>query len=709
MMSNRFFHMSVSWFSIAITCIVVLLIGCAEDKKIFQRERSAEAALFIAVDGKDTWSGHFARPNSDKTDGPYATLERARDEIRKYKRAGGLPEGGMTVELGGGIYELQRPFELTGEDSGTENSPIVYHGRRGEEVRIIGGKTVTGFKPVIDQAVLNRLDPAARGKVLQADLRALGITDFGQVKEGCMELFFQNKPMTLARWPNEGFVNIVETVGGSLRDVRGTKGDNIGKFTYDGDRPKRWVGEKDIWLHGYWFWDWSAERQKVESIDTEQRVITLAKPYHGYGYRKGQRFYAYNVLAELDTPGEWYLDREAGTLFFWPPEPLENGRPILSVLHTLVTMKDTAYVTLREMTLEAARGTAIIVSGGSHTQIVGCVIRNCNGAAVSMSGEANGVMGCDIYQIGEGGISLKGGDRKTLTPAGLFAENNHIHHYGRWKPMDSAGISVSGVGNRAAHNLIHNAPHQAIVFNGNDHIIEFNEIHSVCYEANDAGAIYAGRDWTTRGTDIRYNYIHHIYGNKGRGAVGIYLDDMYSGTTIYANLFYRVPRAAFIGGGRDVTIENNIFVDCNPAVHVDARAVGWAHYHTDKWIIEGKEKGTLAGIQYKEPPYSVRYPKLAGILNDEPAAPKGNIIVRNICKGGKWDEFDDKSRPLVTMRDNLINEDPRFVDADNQDYQLRDDSPAYRFGFKRIPIEKIGLYNDDKRASWPVSHVVRLP
>jgi len=693
-------------FSIAIACIVAILSGFAQVQKDSQGERSArENVLYIATDGKDTWSGRIARPNEDKTDGPFATLERARNAIR----GASLPDGGITVELGGGVYERDRPFGLTFMDSGMENKPIVYRGRRGEEVRIAGGKVVTGFKQVTDQVVLSRLDPVARGQVVQADLRALGITDFGQVKEGCMELFFKDKPMTLARWPNEGFVYIINTIGGSVIDVRGTKGDKIGKFTYDGDRPKRWMDEKDIWLHGYWFWDWSDERQKVQSIDTERRVITLDKPYHVYGYRKDQWFYAYNVLAELDTPGEWYLDRQTGMLYFWPPEPLDNGKTMISILPTLVTMKETKHVIFRGITFEAARGTAITISGGGNNEIVGCTIRNCNGTAVSISGKSNGIVGCDIYQIGEGGISLNGGDRIMLAPAGLFAENNHIHHYGRWTPMYRAGISVTGVGNRAAHNLIHDAPHQAIFFSGNDHTIEFNEIHSVCTEANDAGVIYAGQNWTMRGTDIRYNYIHHIYGYKGLGAYGVYLDDMYSGTTIYGNLFYNIPRAAYIGGGRDCTIENNIFVDCKPAVHVDARALGWAQYHTDAWVLEARAKGTLMNIRYKVPPYSSRYPKLASILNDEPAAPKGNVIVRNVNKGGKWDEIDDKSRPFVTLRDNLINQDPRFEDTEHQNFQLRDDSPAYKLGFKRIPIEKIGLYNDDKRASWPVSHTVKLP
>jgi hypothetical protein len=126
--------------------------------------------------------------------------------------------------------------------------------------------------------------------VVQVDLKAIGVSDFGDTAtEGKrLELFFDNQPMTVARWPNEGFTRIVELVGGQPRDLRGTKGDEVGKFTYEGDRPRRWAAETDLWLHGYWFWDWSAQRQKVESIDTEKRVIALVPPYHGYGHRKGQ-------------------------------------------------------------------------------------------------------------------------------------------------------------------------------------------------------------------------------------------------------------------------------------------------------------------------------------------------------------------------------------------------------------------------------------
>ena len=681
------------------------------------------ADFYVATDGNDAWSGKLIKPSADKTDGPFATLERARDGIRNLKQAGPLPQDGVTVEVLGGVYERPQTFQLTAEDSGAKDTPVVYRARKGEEVRLVGGNVVTGFEAVTDPEVLNRLDPTARGKVLQVDLKRVGITDFSDVaafgssKGKRLELFFSDEPMTVARWPNDGFTQIVDVVEYDGHNIHGGKGSKVGKFIYQGDRPERWADEKDLWLHGYWFWDWSEQRQKVESIDTEKRVISLAPPMHGYGYRKGQWFYAFNALSELDQPREWYLDRQSGVLYFWPPGNIEEGAAVISVLPNLVTMEDVSHVTLRGFVLEASRGDAVTVAGGSGVRLVACTIRNCGGWAVDVSGGTNsGVVGCDIYQTGAGGISLSGGDRKTLTPADHFADNNHIHHYARWERVYKPGITLQGVGNRASHNLIHNAPHMGMGFGGNDHSIQFNEIHSVCYESNDAGAIYTGRNWTMRGTVVRNNYMHHINGFKGRGCIGVYLDDMFCGTEISGNLFYRVTRAAFIGGGRDCIVKNNLFVDCNPSLHIDARALGWARGLTNMWIKEGREKGTLSGIAYKRAPFSQRYPELVNILEDEPAAPKGNRVFRNVSFGGKWDGVHGAARTYQTIEDNLVDQDPHFATPDRigkgkqprpMDFALKAESPAWTIGFEKLPLDQMGLYEDDDRASWPVIHTVR--
>lgn len=651
----------------------------------------AGTVFYVATDGNDAWSGRMGAANAGKSDGPFATLDRARDAVRRLPAA--KRRNGATVIVRGGTYFLQAPLELGAQDSGTPAGRIIYAAFPGEEVRISGGREVKDFKRVTDPAVLGRLSESARVRVYRADLKRQGITNFGAADAGGLEVFHEDMPMWPARWPNQGFVKVGDLVVNDGYNIRGTKGSKTGKFHYDGDRARHWVGEKDPWLHGYWFWNWSDQRQQIESIDVERKILAVKPPYHVYGYRKGQWYYAFNMLSELDAPGEYYLDRETGILYVWPPTYLGPGKTIVSVLENLVVMKDVSNVVLSGFTFEAARGTAVQVEGGSRVLVERSVMRNLGGYGAELSGLGHGVAGCEIYQTGKGGIALKGGDRKSLQPGGLFAENNHIHHYGRVCRMYHPGISLTGVGNRAANNLIHSAPHMAIYFSGNEHIIEYNEIHHVSFESNDAGAIYAGRDWTMRGNVIRHNYLHDITGFENRGCVGVYLDDMFASAAIYGNVFRNVTRAAFIGGGRDCTVENNIFIDCKPSLHVDARAMGWVGYHADDWIKEGREKGTLLGIAYKDAPYAAKYPKLPSILDDEPKAPKGNVIARNISVGGRWDEIEKKARPYLIFESNLLGQDPGFVNAAGGDYRLRSDSPAFKLGFKPIPMERIGLFN----------------
>lgn len=497
--------------------------------------------------------------------------------------------------------------------------------------------------------------------------------------------------MTLARWPNEGFVKIADVLYLQSANTYAGKVDKVGKFICGGDRPQRWVNEKDVWLHGYWCFDWAQERQQVESIDTEKRIISLVPPHHASGYRKGQWYYAFNLLPELDIPGEWVVDREKGILYFWPPDPVTATNTMVSVLPAALTLTDTAHVIVRDLTVEAARETAVRITGGTANRIEACRFRNIGGWAVRISGgTAHGVVGCEISATGDGGIVLEGGDRTTLTPAGHYAVDNHIHHYSRWNRTYMPAISLKGVGNRAANNLIHHAPHQGIAFAGNDHVIEGNEIHHVCTEANDAGAIYAGRDWTMRGTVIRGNFVHDVTGLQGRGAVAVYLDDMFSGTEIGGNLICRAGTGVLLNGGRDCRIENNVMVECGTGLSINAMGLDSARGTVEKWNKEAREKGTISGVAFSVPPYSVKYPALAAIVDQNPGAPRGNVVARNICWRGKWDGIAPKAKPFVTLEGNLVDQDPRFADAASGDYQLRDDSPAWGLGFKRIALDKIG-------------------
>ena len=548
--------------------------------------------------------------------------------------------------------------KLAAEDSGAPSAPIIWRARPGEEVRLSGGVRVTNFQPVTDPAVLKRLDKSARGKVVQADFARWESRIFGQI-DGAnrLELFFQDKPMTLARWPNEGFAHVVDVVGGAPLEIHGRRGDKIGRFTYEGDRPNRWVGEKDVMASRLLVLGLGRSAPTDCSRSTRSsRVIALAPPYHVYGYRKGQWYYAFNLLCELDAPGEWYLDRASGILYFWPPAPLDQGKAVVSVTQGLLYMENAAHISFRNLIFEACRWRAIEANQVTDVQIVGCTIRNTGSWAVSLSGSNSGVVGCDIYATGEGGIALMAATARLSLPPDSWPTTTTSTITAAGIASASPAILLNGVGNRAAHNLIDNAPHQAIGFGGNDHLIEFNEIHSVCYESNDAGAIYAGRNWTMRGTVIRHNYFHDISGFEGRGCVGVYLDDQFSGTEIFGNLFYKVTRAAMIGGGRDCTIANNIFVDCAPAMHVDARGLGWAAHLFDT-LKQGLQRSALPGAPLGRPlsqagPYPRRRPHGAQGQHYRP---------QHLCRRPVG-RLRGKAKPMVTFQDNLLDQDPRFVD-----------------------------------------------
>jgi hypothetical protein len=263
---------------------------------------------------------------------------------------------------------------------------------------------------------------------------------------------------------------------------------------------------------------------------------------------------------------------------------------------------------------------------------------------------------------------------------------------------------MEGVGMRAAHNLIHEHPHCAILFGGNEHLIEFNEIHHVALETGDVGAIYAGRDYTYRGNRIRYNYIHHT-GGVGMGSMGVYMDDCVSGTEIFGNIFYKVQRAAFLGGGRDHQVLNNIFVDCNSAVELDGR--GLDSSPTWREMVDQTMRQSLTTVP--QPLYRSRYPALKTLdaYYGPPGGPptegssfkgipaENNVVATNICVG-KWLNLYWHATPqMLRLENNLTNADPGFVEAPSDNatatsFALKQDSPAWKLGFEKIPVDQIG-------------------
>ena len=701
--------LALHWAALAILAGYAALahpggVYCATQNLDLTREDQRH--FFVAVDGND------ANPGTHQA--PFASIEAARDALRALKAEDTL-HGPVTVWIRGGVYHRTETFRLSEEDSGTPDAPIAYRAYGTEAVSLVGGRALEAswFAPVTQPAVLARLEPAARNRVVQADLKAHGITDYGEMSQlgPMLDVFWNGRRMPLARYPNEGWMHIGKVVDEQAAP-RLTDGNKQGKtFQYSGDRPARWVNAQEAALHGFWWFGWTDEHVKIDHIDTERREITLAR-VPGGGIRKDQWFCALNLLEEIDQPGEWFLDRATGVLYFWPPDGFEQHPLYCSTMtEPLLVFDSASYVCVRGITLEVTRGVCAVLGGGRHQRLAGCIVRDTGTEGIVMDhGNNTGVVGCDIYDIGSTGIRLSGGNRSTLEPSGNYVVNNHIHHYAQRKKVYHPAVRLYGCGHRVAHNLIHDAPHQAIGYDGNDHVIEFNEIHHVVLESADAGVLYTGCNWTWRGNVVRHNFIHHIPHGPGLGTVGVYLDDCCSSTEIFGNVFFDMLKPAFIGGGRDNVIANNIFIACDTPVHLDNRGLRWDHFRPG-----GPMYDQLKQVRHDQPPYSTRYPALARILDEVPQAPLGNVCVNNVAYKSSWRdpeahcrETSDThiDREYMRIENNYVTDKaPGFIDPDAMNFQLRDDAVVYEKipAFKRIPFDKIGLYNDAYRVTWPAA------
>jgi len=649
--------------------------------------------FYVSLAGDDKWTGKLAAANREKTDGPFRTLEKARDAIREIKQwaADQSLSRPAEVQIRKGVYYLKQPFRLDEQDSGNPAALVTYRAFAGEEVILSGGKIISGWQTIATNTTLMlKFDDTVRTKIYAASLPE----EIGQphAVKNRFEVYYRGQLMPLARWPNDDWLSVGRLVGEEPMNSRGRGGNKIGKFCYQGNRPKRWKSEPEIWLHGYWFHDWADERHQVESIDENKRIINILPTpfYHSYGYATGQWYYAFNLLSEIDSPGEWYHDSEANRVYFFPPGPLKDGDVVVPALPALVTMKNADWVNFgKGLILESVRGSAIGIGNGNNVTVEECTIHNCRDNAVVIDGGfSNGVKRCHIYAMGDSGVVLNGGDRVSLTPARHFVTDSHIHDYGRWRRMYSRAVALIGVGNVVSHNLIHDAPHQAISFSGNDHLIELNEIHHVCQEANDAGAIYNGRDWSMRGTVIRYNFFHHLSGFRDKGCVAVYLDDMLCGTLIFGNTIYKTYHGLLLGGGRDNIAKNNVLVDCKIGVSLDARAMGRFADTVPKLV------NLLTELPYQKPPWSERYPELVNILDNAPAEPRGIRVTHNIIErkgsGQTLIAIMEKADKWALIEDNFMDTDPGFANSAKMDFTIKKSSFVFKHGFQPIPFESIG-------------------
>ena len=476
---------------------------------------------------------------------------------------------GDTLRFSEGVFRLEGPLTLKGACG------AVLEACEGAEPVLSGSAPVGGWKRVRDARILKIVAPQARRRLYYTDLPKQGITDFGDpVKDRRRPMLYcAGKEQTLARYPNEGFVYGDRALGATpIPPVEnGNSGTVEGIFSYTDPHLDRWADEKAPWLGGYWFYDWNDSYKPLGRIDPKQRVMEVP----GKRFRHGLRFFGLNLLCEIDAPGEWYLDREVGRLYWYVPETVDpaDAGTTLSMLQAkfMLTLEDCEGVTVRGLSFCESRGGALKVLGGSDVRILDCRMENLGSEALLVKGGRNHrIDGCALRHLSAAGITMSGGDRARFEPAGHLCTNTLVEDYERFHRTYNGAFTAEGCGIALTHSVLRDGPSSALSLAGNDLVAEYNLIDRVAQESDDQGGFDLYLNPSMRGIRLRYNHWRDIRGGTRYGVGGIRLDDLISGVEIRGNVFERCGSVEFGGvqihGGSDNVIEDNLFYDCPFAV-----------------------------------------------------------------------------------------------------------------------------------------------
>lgn len=569
---------------------------------------------------------------------------------------------GVELVFAAGEWVLSDGLVLTAADCGVAGAPVTWRAAKPGATKFTGAGRVpvSAFSKVVDESILSRIPAEARGKVYWADVSAFcpgkKVPSFKNAFSGLYSppvVFMDGRVADLARWPNGNdwavFTNRVDR-GIPLEARERYRG---GAFAFSDPRAKRWDFSKGVWLNGYFTHDWFNWSAKAVSFGVEGGTNDIVRfddqahmPYgvmSGTWGRKERRFRAFNLLEELDEPGEWWLDRETLRIYLIPPGGEMKADTDIRIAFSskpLLSAKNIANLRIEGLSFEYNYGPFVSLWGADDVTISNCTFFCTGQGAVTLSGSRSGIVGCEIAHCGAGGASLYGGDRKTLVPANSRIENCRIHDFGIFSRTYAGGACIQGCGLVLRGCEIWDAPHAAVFFSGNEHLLESNDVHHVLLETGDAGAFYIGRDWTMQGNVLRYNYVHDLgagTSSSSDGAdmavtdvntMGFYFDDCECGDTVYGNVFSNIGRGILIGGGRDHPIRGNVFINCRIGMSIDCRGMTWKNWNVPggSWDLESKAKK----FDYTNGVWAARYPRLARIMEDHPKEPLYNPVEDNV-------------------------------------------------------------------------------
>jgi hypothetical protein len=613
-----------------------------------------QTAFYVSAQGKDSWSGRLTAPNADGTDGPFASLERARDAMRTGDT--------HTTYIRGGTYHLDETLSLDSRDSG--HSFAAY---RGETPVLSGGEVVHGFT-----SEGNGLYSAKLATPSGLDLTIGGVRQ--QVAQ-------------------TGDFDPANPATGGWK-VLGAAADGASKaaFTYaDGDVPATLKAHDGLVVQTF-----DTERLKdditgVQAIDQASHSLTLDGDA-SYALRSGGTYRVMNDAALIRDAGEFGWRAGDGALVVKPEHPgsLEADGVVVARLGTLIGLKDASDVSITGLTFTDATydGSALSMTGGHGNEVGGNHFVNV-GTAIALDGTDSSLIGGNrMEHLAASGITMTGGANGNR----IYA--NSIEHIGA---IVKGGAGIGGVGSSdsvISHNEITDAPRYGISLKewddgqlNRNNVVEFNQVHHVGQETADGGGIeLLGRSGAAMGSVVRGNDVedtgglatdadgHWLTGHKGWG---ISLDDLTGGVVVRDNFIKGFAWGGiYVHGGDGNLLENNFGVIGDPA---DA-------FVRVEWV-----------------------PK----AGDE-ARPQNTTVIHNLAAGEVPVEQYWKllSPGTLTMDGNLAANghgygpndavfNPGFTDSAHGNYSLKENAPALAMGIHDLSWSSMGVDGYDAGSDMP--------
>ncbi|MGJ8650998.1 MAG: right-handed parallel beta-helix repeat-containing protein [Opitutaceae bacterium] len=698
------------------------------------------ADFYVSPDGSDTWSGTLPDPVTGESDGPFATLERARDAVRDLKKSQSTD---IVVLVREGTYQLDKTVVFGLEDSGAGESTITYAAYPGEKPVFSSGREITGLEKVT--GTLPGLPTAAEGNVWVADVSSRFFTLYDD--EGL-----------LPRASSAGFIPLEGSTKNELRCPEGLL--------------KNWSNVEDVEIVVRPYHAWIMNILPLKSVDEAKQVAQTAidatyimKEQH---FLKGlESCWVENVLEELDEPGEWVLNTKEGKLYLWPrgkspvvaPQLLELIRvegeidkmgpkdiPVRNLRFRGLTFKHGDRYQLAEDDAGLQHDWDMLDKGNALVRFRGtenCAIEQCHflhsgsGAIrVDLHGQNINISGNHIEHMGGGGILLSGygPGTKDVNKKNLVY-NNHVHHVGEilWH---SPGIFLWQSGeNRVANNLIHHTHYSGLILSGfisdvfpedvreltrtvrwhelgdkalkaddkfgltldearpflftRENMVEYNEIHNVMQRMGDGNGIYLRGGGS--GNVIRRNYIHHLV-TPMIMQVALRTDGGQLDTLVAENLIYKCSSQGIMSK-LNTRVENNIVANviAPPRGYYLCVREGPLTGGTIKnniFYTSDAESRFIDELQPKKP--GLKVDRRGRLLARSADADTDNNIYYCTVDPTLGVKFIEKQQANgVDTHSQAV--DPLFVDPENGDFRFKPNSPAIKMGIVPIDLSKVGL------------------